>query len=242
MYLKEQTDNIGWNKKIVEYVLNHEKEIIRIIKGVALKSPQVLHNDYIEEVLAELRLKLYTVADYDEKIAAERSVGTKIITLESYVGQIAKMITKAYISRKYSDFQNIVYKEIKVGEYEEPLSLLDSVPDNKAQEDFEVRTCTLNAQLKLSEPYRYAYGIDLFLFFYIKLHYLEANQTQWLLKTLDISPARVSAFYDNIKNNIHFKFLIEELANARESALKYLGDYIYDKAGIDHLIRLVRYS
>ena len=240
MLFREQPTTNGWDKEIVRYTMAHEDAVRKVIQHTLARSPQVTSNDTIDEIMAEMYKKLYTISDFNQDTAALLSEkNRKRITLESYVGTIAKRCAQSHIAKLYEDNRASANKEIYVNE-DETLDIMDILSDNKAEIDYNRSTCVLDSQLKLMEPYRYAYGMDFFLYLYIRLHGLEENKSQSILELFSIFPCHVTTLHNGVKNSTKVKNRIQELA-AASNMLAILGKYIYNKDGVDRVIQHIKY-
>ena len=230
MRLKEKKDTCGWDKETVRYATQNRKHIYKVFKNSLRTSPQLLSSDTLDDIWGEFMERLYKSPDYDPKAA------DKGITLDGYVGKKAQHCALTHINKLYKDNSFISHFTEISTEDDETLSLLDIIADPKAEEAYKFSTCALIEILKSIEPYRYIYGVDLFLFLYIRLQGLDEEKVQQIFETLDIASSQITMIKNQMLASPRIKPVIEEISAAGDSALKTLSAFIYDKRGVDKCI------
>lgn len=240
MNLKESTSTEGWDKLTVQYATSHRSTLVRIVKKMFAKAPRTVSSDSVDEVIQQSLQKMYLRADYSEKVAREKAdPGKPPISLENYVGSIVKHTAQSYLASAFEEQGQKICTEVETPDGD-IVSVMDILPDKAAEEAYSIRINTLKEQLKLLEPHRYRYGLDLYLLLYIASYGLTGTQNEELYRLLNLPSIKRTKLKEAVRNNDRFKMVVSEVAHSEGVAPKLIGKYIHARDSVDRLIEYVR--
>lgn len=232
---KESTE--GWEKDSIQYAITHRNKIIRFIKNLGKSAnKQSLQHFDAEDIYGLLIEQLYKSADYSLSLASERSKTGDIVSLEGYVLYQAKCCFRRFNTETYERTKDIVKDYINDSEGKE-LSALDSVEDVHAIKDYEDVMYSIEESCKQFQCYRYKYGVDIYMLFYIRLLTMIAQNNgevyKDILETLGISKKELT----NIENKSGEDEVIRTLASAisvsgLEKSIQTIERYVYSASNI----------
>lgn len=232
----------GWDKETFDYLANNMPKIHRwIVKASYSKNgnhPIKLNTADKEDIISELTTYLYYSEDYNPIKACERSKGEKELGIEGYMYNCVKNCTKRYISKMYNINCNLV-KETTISQDDREVSLLDSIVDQHAIEDFDKIGYKIDDICRSYECYRYVYGADIFLLLYIKLLTLHHEEKyQDILYTLGISKADLGSIKKKDNGNEIFMAMVKCISICGiDLALPILEKYVYNAQQIKKAVK-----
>lgn len=227
----EDTDNEsrkGWDKLTVDYVINNKDKVLKRIRALCNKYPNLCYMD-IEDIYQSLLEYLYNAEDYN-KI----SLDGVVIPLEGYLNNSIKNAIKRYVTKRASQ---ITYSDIVVSEDKE-LSVYNYIPDDSAELAIDETMYNLEDLCSYYEHQRYKYGFDVFMIFYIKLltlHYHIDDLFDEIVRICIGSKKDLSSI-DYNKDEMFLSLAKAITLCDRNKAINVLEKYVYGKDKIKDLI------
>lgn len=239
--LKEEIKLTGWSKTTVDYLLANRKKVEISIRGIAKGLSKVLQKTDVEDIYMDILTYLYNCSDYDISKAYKRSnVSGMIVSLEGYVNSCIKYCVIRAVTNNYSSEKKLV-RERNTDKDGKEISLFDTIPDTKDNsiEDFNYQLDTL---CKYYEGYRYSFGPDIFLIWFIRLQTIlndKNDRYKDILLVLGISKKDIHAIeketgVDGVMINIAKAITLVGI----EEAIEILRDYTYCADKIQRVVEL----
>ena len=218
--LETEADYKGWQKDTVEYVLCHKVELTRKAESILrmLKNTQ----STADEVMSELYTTLYTKKDYQPE------EGKESLGIESYISKFLLEVCQV-LQKKGLEYANKCISTQK-NEDGQVLDVLSTVPDTKSALILEQIGTEQLEQFKELEPYRYAYGLDIFDFLYVrvmgKLHKIDDKVQDAVLNVLGIDTEVVP----KLRNKKQLKGVLKLLSTLGEKEfILCISPYVYSR-------------
>lgn len=166
----DSSNNEGWNKETIQYVLKNETKIRKKIRQTALGFyKKHIQKCDVDDIMGNIYLYLYKADDYDINKAIERSSTGTIVALDGYINQCIRFCIMRYFTENKKKESNEISEHIPSDSPDKELSLFDTIQDNNAEIDLDDLSYTLDELCKSCEPARYKYGEDLFLVMYLNV-------------------------------------------------------------------------
>ncbi len=183
---EELIPELDWEKQTVQYLINNENKVIRLINYKAKKLSSFISAD-AEDVYIESLLYFKSAPDYDINKAILRSENGKPITLENYINACITCVLNRQIAKIYkrnTELANVLYDD--EGKVE---SLFERLADESLSELIENAGTDIRSDLTNIEHKRYKFGIDIFQLFYIRLLTMNISEKQYrnILEALGIT-------------------------------------------------------
>ena len=164
--MESEEKELSWNKDTVEFALNNKKTVENYIKKNSKSMGKITAND-IDAIYSDLLSYLYKNEDYNLVDAYNKSSSNTVVSLSGYIYSCCKFCTKKYMTDKYKISKVSVSETV---EYDgDELPIFDTIADTKSYEQFESIGLGLNEICKTYRCYRYRFGQDIFLMWFIRL-------------------------------------------------------------------------
>lgn len=190
--LKEE-ENLteGWSKDTIDYAVNNKRKIYKAIRGVAKSKGKILPNADVEDIYQTVLDYLYRCDDYKiEKAYTDKA----FVSLEGYVHTCTKYCVIRYVTDMYTDEKNKISENTYDDEGKE-LSIFDTIADKKADINCDDMGMTLRKVCKQFESYRYGFGPDIFMLWFIRLEtilYHKEDRYKDILTILGVTKKELS--------------------------------------------------
>lgn len=237
--LKEESNNTaGWSKETIDYVQNNRKSIYKSIRGIAKGFNRILQTADVEDIYGELICYLYNCDDYNIDKAITRSNSGSMVCLEGYIHTCIKYCVIRHTSEMSKYEGNLLRESFKDPEGKE-LSLFDTIPDGNTESNYSDIGYDIRELLRSLECFRYAFGPDIFLIWYIRLLTL-SYKNDIFSKIMEILDINKRDMYE-IEQKTSKSELMSSIARAitligPERTIKELENYVYGHKRIQKLI------
>lgn len=193
--LEEGSDNqVGWDKSTVDFIIKNRSKVYRQIKGIAKKYRRDVQQADVEDMYMDILQYIYHASDYDINKAYENSGDNSVLSLEGYLNVCINLcVLRFCVSLNEIDKYVVHDRVLKDGEFE--FSLLDNATDKDSLERIEQVMYDLDELCKSTEPFRYKYGVDIYMVWFIRLLSLgesDSKSYQSVLSLLGVSKKDLS--------------------------------------------------
>lgn len=234
--MEESQPVTGWSKATIEFVTNNKTKILNSIRGIGKSlNKQFLQKADIDDIYMEILQYLYTCDDYNVEKAFERSNNAGVVvSLEGYVHSCVKYCVLRYLTDKYKKEKPLISDYVKG---REELSIFDTIPDKNKPD--------INSQTDLREicenikSKRYAYGVDVYQIWFIRLKTMSINKNdkyQEILDVLNISTKDVSFVEKSDTEGIMMSIAKAVTLIGVDMSLDIIRKYVYSAKNIEKVI------
>lgn len=165
--LIEEDTTKGWNKDTIEYLSNNRSKVYDMIRK-SMKGHYGNKYD-IDDIFGDLVEYMYRAEDYSLERATNHFSSASVIPIEGYINKSVENCVKRYF-QKYARYEGQIKRELPYStEDGKELNILDTVPDNGASEKIDEIVYDIEDVCKSSESYRYVYGVDIYMLWFIRL-------------------------------------------------------------------------
>lgn len=234
--VEEEQPVTGWSKATIEFVTNNKTKVINSIRGIGKSlNKQFLQKADIDDIYMEILHYLYTCDDYNVDKAIERSNNTGVIVpLEGYVHSCVKYCVLRYLTDKYKKEKHFINDYVKG---RDELSIFDTIPDkNKTEMDSHTDLEDICENIKSK---RYAYGVDVYQIWFIRLKTMSINKNdkyQEILDVLNISTKDVSFVEKSDTEGIMMSIAKAVTLLGVDASLNIIRKYVYSAKNIEKVI------
>lgn len=234
--MEESQPVTGWSKATIEFVTNNKTKILNSIRGIGKSlNKQFLQKADIDDIYMEILQYLYTCDDYNVEKAFERSNNAGVVvSLEGYVHSCVKYCVLRYLTDKYKKEKPLISDYVKG---REELSIFDTIPDKNKPD--------INSQTDLREicenikSKRYAYGVDVYQIWFIRLKTMSINKNDKyheILDVLNISTKDVSFVEKSDTEGIMMSIAKAVTLIGVDMSLDIIRKYVYSAKNIEKVI------
>lgn len=230
----EEEKKEGWNKETVEYVIDHKRHTMEIIRITArsISKGSICECD-MEPLYSDLLMYLYQNADYNISKAINKENPCQILSLEGYISICIKFCIKKFVTDNYKKDKDTirVYPVDSEGKESNPF---ESLQDEAANRSYEEIMCSLEDSCKQFEHCRYRYGADLYQLVYVRLLTINYNELYKVILELlgvskkDIGVLERQSLREDIVASIAQAISVEGI----EPSIDIVGKYVYSAQSI----------
>ena len=224
----DDTDDVeGWEKRTIAYVMSHEQSVKRFIRGIGkMYGKSGLQTQDVDDVYSSVLERLYNNKDYDVYIALESSKPGELLSFEGYVNGWIRNEIKRFIEEQYK--WNSTYKgqsgvQTTDGESSK---IFDDIVDKEVEVGVDSLEYSIEDVCRGIEPYRYKFGVDIYLLVYVRMLSNE-EEFRTVLEALGIGKYDLDKFDYNLEDSM-IVALLKSIANSDKSyAIDVLEHYVY---------------
>ena len=228
--MEEEDNTAGWSKETIDYISKHKTKVQKSIRGIAKGLNKLLQTADVEDIYADVIMYMYNCDDYDISKAINRSSSGTMVSLEGYVHSCVKYCVMRYVTNTSKKEHEIVRDTIQDSEGKE-LSIFDTITDDKTSKSYDGLIYDIGAILRAVESYRYYYGPDLYMIWYIRLlTYNSENKDAYkeILEILDIDKKELSDIERKSKSDDLMTNIAKAITKCNvDEALEELEKYVY---------------
>jgi hypothetical protein len=229
-------DKDVWNKSTVQYVVNNAWEIRGKIIGNARKRgwKTTVEDDILYSEVLQYVIK-YDDYSYEKARELARLEGSKtVISLPAYVNSAIRYVVCRYIQERSTEANRVVASSTADNE----VDILDLIADSCTDREYEDIECSLEDALKLLEHKRYIYGIDMYVFLYLKIK-IRSENLEHVFEVLEINTGSKALSMMARKDADIIYVLSKCISSTREEILKEIRKYIYGADILDRAIEKI---
>lgn len=239
--LKEEEEQLtGWSKSTIDYVMSHKTDVESSIRGISKTLNKVLNRTDLDDIYMEVLTYLYSCDDYNIGKAYDRSNSDGLVSLSGYVHSCIKFCVLRYVTTMYSTEKSLVREYVKDDEGRE-LSLFDTIPDSREENDFNSIGYQLDTICREYEYQRYQHGLDVFQIWFIRLQTMIKNKQDRykdILSILGVSKKELGQLEKTSKDGIMINIAKAVSITGVEEAIKILRKYTYSADKIEKVVEL----
>ena len=235
-FLEEESTE-GWDKETIEYIQNNRQKVMRAIYGIARSmGRRRLQTTDIEDIYSQLLLYMYKTEDYDVLKATSGCGDGRVLSLEGYINSCIKYCILRHIQEEGKEIRRRARNKVEDGR---ELELLDTVPDEEANELFDEILIDLKEYCDMCEHSRYKYGPDIFLVWYVRLLTLGKREGLYekVLEVLGIDRGELIKVEElSRKDGLMAGFAKAITTAGIDASINIIEDYVYSAARIREVI------